>query len=197
MNMTDNILNVYRKCTRSDIAEGLQWYDYARDCAHDLAVEYGITLNVAVSVIAALSPRCAWERNINAAKIVLEHWRKDITDPDKIPAGVFKNSIRKAIKILQTGNIHYLSGIKVKSFANNIVGSKHDVTVDTWAYKIAHGNIYGPSVTFNDNEYTSIAEAYSEAADKVGLAPREIQAITWVHARRQSRAPKGQSMLDI
>ena len=63
----DNIKAVYQLATLTEQQDGISWYPNARQIARDLADRHGIHPAEAAGVIAALSPRNRWERNVEDA----------------------------------------------------------------------------------------------------------------------------------
>ena len=69
-----NILRIYAQATEEQIRQGLSWYDDARGVAITLSREYGVRVDVAAGVIAALSPSNKWGRNcVDAANLIAAH----------------------------------------------------------------------------------------------------------------------------
>ena len=63
-----NIQRVFDKATPAMIAQGVEWYREARDLAEEMAnMEYVHSIEHAAWVIAAMSPRMFWSRNVKAA----------------------------------------------------------------------------------------------------------------------------------
>ena len=109
--------------------------------------------------------------------------------------------IMKAISIMDDGsmdNIHQNLGMahKVRNFYNNIINpwsKSGDVTIDTQAVGVAHMSplsLNSPEVIDNFKSpenaelglrgtYPLYAEAYRQAAAKLGVLPRELQSATW------------------
>lgn len=113
------------------------------------------------------------------------------------------NGIAKAVSILEDGskeNIHNNLGDahKIRNFYNNIIdpwSKSGDVTIDTHAVGAAHlrpmggsteevlhnfGGAGAPSSRMHgvNGTYGLYAEAYRQAANKLGILPRELQSIT-------------------
>jgi hypothetical protein len=69
---------------------------------------------------------------------------------------------------------------KTRSFARNITGDVHAVTVDVWAARIA-------GVTEDQLKlvgvYEAVAHCYRLAAKRAGIDPQQMQAITWIVIR--------------
>lgn len=123
------------------------------------------------------------------------------------------DGIAKAVSILEDGskdNIHTQLGDmhKIRNFYNNIIdpwSKSGDVTIDTHAVGAGHLRPMGGSTeevlhnfggAANDanhgvnGTYGLYAEAYRQAAAKLGILPRELQSITWegIRALYESRA---------
>lgn len=184
----ENILNMYELASPADVSEGRAWYAYARLVCEDIAQTWGHSLEKVVYALAALSPRMKWERNVAALVKVLGGRY----------GGLMGASVEKALHILE-GDLDRLSGDKVTRFAANILGDTQQVCVDTWALRIWLGDLGAPARSIKPDEYLAIQADYQEAARQVGLHPRDLQAITWVTARRlaNGRAAWGQLSLDI
>lgn len=191
--MIENILTMLDSASPTDISEGRGWYQYAKYQCQVLADEFDIDLKRVIWAVAALSPMLQWERNIAAARAVIQ-------GATGYP-GVFSSNVEKAWHILwdEQDWEKWLTGNKVTSFAANILGSEDDVTVDTWAWRIWAGADLQAKPPSLDKIYWDIAAAYREAARLVNMPVRELQAITWVTARRlvKGRSSWGQLSLAI
>ena len=187
--MIGNIIAIHKQAQPPEFTAGLQWYHLAREHAERIS-QLGVTLEQAAYVIAALSPRTAWNHNLATAWSIVKHWKAggDVDNYDKTGCRALPLNISKAFAILD-GNLSVLSGNKVTAFADNILypSASKRVTVDSWATRIAWG-----LVTVNDEigrhptpkEYREISAAYQAVAGFVGLLPLEVQAITWVVSHR-------------
>jgi hypothetical protein len=191
--MIENILSMYDLATESDRSMGKAWYNYARWQCQVLADRHNVDLKRIVYAVAALSPMMQWERNIAAARLVLEgSW--------KVP-GAFSANVEKAWHIIydETDWERWLSGAKVRSFAANILGDENTVTVDTWAWRIWSGAGLRDKPPSLAKVYDDISDDYRRAAERLGLAASDLQAITWVTIRRlaNGRASRSQLSLEI
>ena len=79
-----NIIAVYNLANTGDLATGLNWYRQALSAAKIMAGRYGIHAHEAAGVIAALSPRNLWERNLQDALGVA---RNVVVNPRLCPGG--------------------------------------------------------------------------------------------------------------
>lgn len=189
---TADILHWYGLSNEYDRSVGAGWYQAARLECVALSERYGIELERVVYAVAALSPQLKWERNIAAARAVIEGATRF--------AGVYTANIEKAVHILFDRDDwkRWLSGNKVNSFARNILGSVDDVTVDTWAWRIWTGteNLF-EKIGSLDKVYFDIAADYREAARIVGIEARQLQAITWTTIRRLANGKTGAGQLSL
>lgn len=173
-NMVDNILKVYRDSSREDREGGMKWYATARGLCEDVAETYRIQLDVVAAIVAVLSPRLPWEKNMEAAVDVIE---------GRQPSCLRTNADKA--RIILANREPRVSGPKVSSFFANIMGDSQAVTVDTWAARVALGD-WTWKGSVGEKLYREIADAYRAAADKVGLPPSQVQAVTWVSIRRRA-----------
>lgn len=179
--ITDNIRAYYLLSTLHERQQGLDWYDTAyRDC-ESLAITYDISTQVICGMVAALSPRNRWTRNITDTEQVI------LLGEDAV-VGTFNTNKTKALKILNGASpLTVLSGNKVTAFYKCLVYRVicDDVCVDTHAYGVALGN--GERLrpkNISDTKYAEISDDYRELALELGIQPKQLQAITWLTYRR-------------
>jgi hypothetical protein len=152
------------------------WYETAQNLALEMAREYGVTLEIAASVIAATSPRTIWSFNVKHARAILAG--------EEIPAGALGTNDKRGRDCAILGFDGLGNGPKVNAFARNIAGDLHAVTIDMWALVAAMGETYGvPKYLARRGAYDTIATAYRDAADFYGILPAQMQAIVWVAIR--------------
>tara|TARA_R100001509_G_scaffold2170_1_gene1811 strand:+ start:1176 stop:1793 length:618 start_codon:yes stop_codon:yes gene_type:complete len=183
--MIYNITRVYRDADKTQHAEGLLWYSDAQKAAHDIAIKYGIAVYIVVAVIAALSPNNKWSRNVrNADALIGAFIRGDGIDSVKV--STYHAMKRKAWDILVArpdydGAKAMLKGQKITSFFCDIMG-EFNVTIDGHARNIAYGERVGLTDDRSNigvREYRALQAAYEAAAERLGLMPYQLQAITW------------------
>ena len=185
-NYADNIRSTLERATQEDVHQGVSWYSTAHTFSVGLARKYGLTVRQAAAIVAALSPRLGWGDNQRYA----DHLARYGGCMGPLGANVRKAAAirngadpRTVFGFDNARNVRKGQGSKVRSFYLNVLDPKHsqDVTVDGHAAAIAGAD---PKVLARVGGYESIAEAYRTVAAEVGLAPHEVQAITWTTHRR-------------
>jgi hypothetical protein len=171
-----NILAAYSLATASDIKAGRNWYRRMSIIVGAYAVRLGITPYMAAGVYGAYSINNGWKDNMRRARGILRHGRPINGLPLQ---RMYANTAMAGISF----DTFVTDSHKVKRFTRNISGDFSCVTVDRWAIRIATGDytIGRPPV---GKEYLAIEEAYIIAAGMVGELPAELQAITWLVARK-------------
>jgi hypothetical protein len=142
--------------SQADIVSGLHWYQRAYDLGLKLIDEYkGLTIEQAVGVFSALSPRNKWEKNCIDAEAIIKTWSIG-GDYDMLKVSTFNPNKRKAIAILELDMesadaeaiTNILSGQKVVAFYRSIMGDKDAVCIDGHAYSIFIGERKSPMLLF-------------------------------------------------
>lgn len=172
---TTNILRFYRSASAEHVAAGTDWYDEALRLCRRAARGSGHSTTHAVVALAHLSPRTSWTANLAALGALLHHRER--------PAGVLGRSWVLAESALSAESpLETFSprARKTQAFAQAILGDTKAVVVDVWAARIAGAEESLPSTQWG---YVTIAEAYRRAGSREGIAPRELQAITWCAIR--------------
>jgi hypothetical protein len=183
---------VYDLATPHEITVGRAWYPQAYETARIMASEYGICVQTVVGVIAALSPRNKWERNLLDAENLIEAYCVDRDAAAAVKVCTFGKGKAKAIQILDLDQdpftdaiMDVLSGPKLREFASCIL-KLDDVTVDGHAFCVWNGARTGlkavPAIGVKLR--AEIKSDYRKAAAKLGLSPSECQAVTWCAWRR-------------
>lgn len=177
----DNILRVYSRATKQDIAQGTIWYRDAQRVATDIAS--GDTEKGA-GVIAALSPQQQWEINVRMARQAFMRRKA---------RGHFKRNNDKANAIMRGAEpLSVLGGAKVRAFYANIVnGGGDEVTVDRHSMAVAFSRVIDDDsrqrIIERVASYPQLVGLYREAARILAMSPAELQAITWLTWRREVR----------
>lgn len=181
----DNILTVLDQATDEDIVSGMYWYNAANALAWELD---HVDIRRSAGVIAALSPRLLWDKNVEYARIAYSLKGYNVDEVENyIPT--LRNSRRKALAMVNGALPRDVlgNGLKTNAFYDNILRpyDSQRVTVDKHAYCIANGERTGyKNHTITNKEYLAIEKAYVDAAWETDLMPFQVQAITWVTWRR-------------
>lgn len=187
-----NIKAVYQLATLIEQNDGWTWYQVANSIAQTLADEFQLTVAQCAGVIAALSPRNRWERNVqDAESLISAYVNGGFEQAQSTKVCTFSTNKNKALRILEHNNANaedvlaILSGPKLSEFFNCIMGSD-DVCIDGHAYCIW----FGTRTTLADvpsigvKLRREIKADYQSAAKDLGLIPSALQAITWCAYRR-------------
>ena len=188
----NNIKAIYLLATTQEKIDGAKWYSSANEIAMNLAVEYGLTLQTTAGVIAALSPRNKWSRNVIDAENLIETFVRDPESAVNIKVCTFNKNKEKALNILKADQDFYtenvrdiLKGPKLIEFFNCILHVE-DVCIDGHAYCIFNGSRTSlkdvPSIGVKLRK--EIKSDFKKTAAKFKITPAEMQAITWVTWRR-------------
>ena len=175
----------------AETAGGQAWYQQANQIAITLADRYEIKEEQACGVIAALSPRNKWDRNVvDAENLIAAFVAGGREAAEDVKVCTFTANKVKAIRILEEAYADgavfmILSGPKLKEFYACIRGLD-DVCIDGHAYSIWFGDRVTlanvPSIGKKLRE--EIKKDYLAVAKKNNLKGFEVQAITWVAHRR-------------
>jgi len=170
-----NLGTVYAQTTTADIEDGRMWYPTARKIVTEWSTHYGIPQATVACVVAAVSPKCAWERNLVIADDIL-------TDRAISIGGALRANVVKARRILQdqaTSTLGYFPyGPKVYNFALALQGSDGVVVVDTHGIQAALNNPKA-TVRLKWTSYHVFSEAYRQAASFAHRPSADFQAIVW------------------
>ena len=188
----DNIKAIYQLATLTEKQEGVTWYPSALAIARELAERHDVTTSQAIGVIAALSPRNRWERNVIDADALIGAYVAGGEEQAALTkVCTFGANKAKAIRVLALiaptldQVLAVLSGPKLREFASCIAGLA-DVCIDGHAFCIWQGERSGladvPAIGVKLRR--QIKADYITAADELGLTPAACQAITWVAWRR-------------
>jgi hypothetical protein len=211
--MAANILRKYAKSTDEERTHGMGWYKLANVTITEIANKYGVAAHLAFAVAAVVSPNNSWTGNLSDAEKIIRIFTNDRKAFDAMaqafdaeesgykPRGnaqafkplrlhTYPMCILKAYRILRDASTHHLTVISQKTFSfnDNIANEASElVTVDFHAYNIANKTAYtskeAPSIT--KRVYDEISDAYTRAAQALGIRGYQLQAITWVSHRNE------------
>lgn len=169
-----NIITRYAQANTEQKIAGERWYTTANQLAY--MISNGNIVQGA-GVLAALSANKSWTENV---KIATDAFRSGK------PSKHVKDALTKATRILHGEDPETVLPMhsKTGNFYLCILDPQHPtaVCVDRHAHDVAVGEVYG-----NDDRglsskgrYNLIADAYREAARRLGTNPATVQAVTWV-----------------
>lgn len=168
--MRDRLLRIYEAADADTLSAGRLWYPAAEGIVDELSREFVLGRPTIAGIIAVLSPRQRWRKNVEGARAVLEGeaWRYAGFAPNRDKA----ISLRRGASPLVV-----IGGDKVASFWANLLGSREAVTIDVWAQRAALGHFHRHQPKLG--RYARLSAAYAAAAREFGETPREFQAIVW------------------
>ena len=177
--LVGNIINSYSQASLQHIADGEAWYPTAKSFVEEIGRYYHRPIDESAAIVATLSPRMTWSANLNVAVKFYEIVTKS---KPRVNVGLGLQS-RKAYNIFDTGQIDkYLTGVKVQSFYNSILGDKNDPVIDTWAIRVLL-SVPTFSKTIKPNIYRFAQQCYVSAAEILNSYPSSVQAVTWTFFR--------------
>jgi len=194
----ENIKAIYQLASAQEIVNGKAWYPTANAIAEQLAESYDVRKFCAIGVLAALSPRNKWNRNVIDAETLISAYVDAGSDQALLTkVCTFGANKAKAVKILELDSsrgedgvsfgevLAILSGPKLREFASCIHGLE-DVCIDGHAWCIHQGGRVSlkdvPAIGVQLRR--EIKDDYRQAAADLGVSASEVQAITWVAWRR-------------
>lgn len=183
------------------------WYILAHGVALDIARHYGVPASTAAGVLAAVSPRMSWPKNINAAYAVMAAF--DEKTPAQTDRGIAQKALTRsgagapagmrpwlqAVKVARNG-ITAVTGPKRVAFAGCIAtgGLTNAVTVDGHALMYSQEKPndngtrsgIGGAVTALEYEKIAVAHAIVSALFPFFYTPAQVQAAAWVAHREKT-----------
>lgn len=170
----DNIIAAYERTTPEQRAKGEQWYPVAHDLAEMIS---GGDVRMGAGVIAALSANKSWSENVKIATRALGSGKA---------TGHVKDAITKATRIMNGADPTDVlpMGAKTGNFYRCILDptDPEPVCIDRHAHDVAVGKAYGEADRglSAKGRYGALADAYRDAAKRLGMIPSTLQAIVWV-----------------
>lgn len=167
--MVVRTLSYYYADAPADVREaGARWYRQARQQARRYAKRWGVTLQQAVGVIAVLSQRQHWHRNLELARRCL--------------AGEDYNclaQVKRKAEAIRAGAdpLDVIKGPKITAFYHAILGDVDAVVLDTHMLKVMGRARPTPK------QYELFADRLRAAAREAGVTPAAFQAVVWVQVR--------------
>jgi len=194
-----NIVAMYDSASPADRVAGTAWYRDAHDAATRIQSGTGLPMVTVVGVLAALSPRNKWSRNVADAAGMAHAFREAGVDAAMaVKVCTFNQNKRKAATILQgvgsLGDVHkVLKGQKLRSFFQCIfsAGQTGDCCIDGHAVSIALGERIplgkgDKRHSLSAKRYAYYQSLYAAAGAARGVSACTMQAVTWTAYRTQN-----------
>lgn len=185
IDLVANIIAVYNavvaQSTSAELVNASNWYAIAHKWCADVASAYGLTVSQVAGITAAMSPQISWGKNKLQTILLVQKLRNG---EELTGLMAYKANVEKARRIYNGENVlDVLGGQKVRSFYGNLMLDDSTVTIDRHALHIA---LYGTgneeksgSIAPTDKLYDIAQDAYKMAARILGIAPYNLQSITW------------------
>jgi hypothetical protein len=189
-----SLIAKYNASDKGTREAGGQWYDTANEYIHNLAQKAGIDPSKVGAIVSAFSPQTSWDQNMAAANYFIMNFDPDNPDAINDKMGGLGDNLKRAKRIYGADSEEgYLEGLqngndahKITNFYHNLMGSKDHVTIDSWMARALLGQgaegLADKSVqkvlNWKDG-YDTMANSVRSAAEKLGISPRELQAIVW------------------
>lgn len=168
-----SVVEIIRRYERAESThaefQGREWYPKARREARRLAHKHGLKLSQAAGILAAASLNQSWKGNLTLAARLCAGESVGLTRVRRECAAI----------IAGVAPLDAIGGPKRKAFYRNIMGNTDVVTVDRWAARAADAE----RLLTRKGGYETISAMYVEAAAKLNITPRELQAVVWCEVR--------------
>lgn len=168
-----NIITRYGQASVEQKIAGERWYVTANQLASMIADD----TTMGAGVLAALSANKSWTENVKITR------RAFATGT---PTGHVRNALVKAERIMngEAPEDVLPMAAKTGNFYLCIANPQHPtaVCIDRHAHDVAVGETYGNADRglSTPSRYNVLADAYREAARRLGTNPATVQAVTWV-----------------
>lgn len=180
-----NRLRKWRSLATGEQEEaGRVWYDKAEEVSEEIAAVTGIDTFTAAAVIAALSPRNKWDRNVYDAWELCKAWARG-EEQDTVSVCTFHSNRDKAWRILDGERDVLATSPKVSAFADTIVNGvlSKSIVVDVWHTRACivtpNEGVVDCQSSPTNAQYRRLEEITLEEAGRIDEFPCEYQAIIW------------------
>ena len=187
-----NLTDVFNLSMEEERAQGLTWYNDAAAHCFNLSLKYDMPLEKVIGIIAALSPRCPWNRNvIETDSLIQTRGRSKVT--------TYLSNKKKALAILRgTHPLNILNGHKVKTFYDNLSDpiNSQSVCIDShiiacWFNKTDLSKAFLNAIFHPRGSKRIVIEQIKKAIIDLSILyhfkPLQVQAIIWIVWKRITR----------
>lgn len=173
----------YRTASPIQVEQGHRWYEEAHQIARNQADEHMVTIEVAAGVLAAMSPRCGWGKNVMWAERML-------SSGGTLDRGTLGRSLTHGRAIVNgTPVLEVLNGPKTRAFYEAILTAGESpgavIDVHAWAMLVGQRGTSAPT----SKQYHTAAACMSSAARILGVGVHDVQATTWITWRTRFWTP--------
>lgn len=164
----------YRTATTEQREQGHAWYSTAHEIARDQAAEHLVPIEVTAGILAALSPRLSWAKNVLYAERML-------SSLGTLDRGLLGRSLMHGRAIYDgAAPLDVLNGPKTRAFYQAILsaGESKDAVIDVHAWAMLTGERGGAAPTVK--QYRDAASRMSSAAKILGVGVHDVQATGWL-----------------
>lgn len=172
--LTRRATSVYRTADADQHERGRRWYPSAHSIAAQHAETYGLPVETTAGMIAALSPRAPWSRNLVLTERML-------ASQGTLTAGGITVFLNQARRIHDGADpLDVLKGPKTRAFYRAIItaGESDDPVIDRHAWDMLVGKRHSDAP--NLGQYREAADRMRRAADILCQPVSQVQAVTWV-----------------
>jgi hypothetical protein len=189
-----NIINIYNAATEEERDFFHNWYNNAQQTCINLANEYSVDPQLVYAIVAVLSPGNRFNRNIVAAENLL---RNELFGEQNPVSTNNRRNAEKAAQIFRTKSLEFVTGPKVSVFFKSLMTPKEfkeRLVLDGHAVSMWIGEKL-PVKKIKIPNREQILTDFQSAADCLGIAVQELQAVTWfvwknvVPAKREEIQP--------
>lgn len=155
---------------------GEGWYNQQAMAIRAIGEAVGVSGNTALAVAAALAPRKQWEHAMRAIGPTVP-WARGAGPR---PVGFYSRSLeaaKRAVLFPAVPPFDPRTAPKSADFLEALKGDRSKAVVDVWAARVAGLRVNTLA------QYRDAAQAYREAAARLGAQPRDVQELAWVAVR--------------
>ncbi len=172
-------LNIIKYKTHKD------WY---KNTTVYLKETYGKDYKIVAGLLAATSPRMQVKRNWEVTSKIYADYKAGNINQSRFGQKRYRDVLKRRYGIMEAHIFNVvrafkgepLSGMKVKSFNDNLTGNLKSVTIDTWMQK------FFKVKSVNKTTYNNMSNKTTQIGLKFKLKPAEIQAIIWTQIRQEN-----------
>lgn len=153
------------------------WYQNANKMINYL---YGKDASLFIGLLSATSPRQTVSMNLAMAEKIYETWkqRKRPKDNKSLEEIAKLSDLRaRELNVIRAFKGKPLSGNKVESFRQNLLGNLDRVTIDTWM--ITYSGLHNKNIASSNGGYLAYSARIRRASRILKWKPAEVQASIW------------------